>query len=49
VSPALALFQMSTLLTVLLGRAVFREPNFVNRLLGASVMTAGAVLIVVYR
>jgi drug/metabolite transporter (DMT)-like permease len=49
VSPALALFQTSTLLTVLLGRAVFREPNFVNRLLGAIVMTAGAVLIIVFR
>jgi len=49
VSPALALFQTSTLLTVLLGRAVFREPNFVNRLLGAFVMAVGAVLIIVFR
>jgi drug/metabolite transporter (DMT)-like permease len=49
VSPALALFQTSMLLTVLLGRAVFREPNFWERLLGAGVMTIGAVLIVVYR
>lgn len=46
VAAALALFQTSALLTVLLGWKVFRERHFQKRFLGALVMVAGAVLIV---
>lgn len=46
---ALALFQTSTLLTVLLGRHFFDEGHFLERLLGSAVMVAGAVLIIVGR
>jgi len=49
VGPALALFQTSALLSVVLGHAVFREPDLLKRLLGSAVMTAGAVLIVAGR
>ena len=38
---ALALFQTSTLLSVLLGYTVFREKNIVERLIGSLVMVAG--------
>jgi drug/metabolite transporter (DMT)-like permease len=43
---ALALFQTSTLLSVLLGWRVFRERNIAGRLAGSIVMGVGAVLIV---
>ncbi len=46
---ALALFQTSSVVTVFLGRALFREPQFARRLLGALIMTAGAAIIVVAR
>lgn len=46
---ALALFQTSTLLSVLLGYTVFQERHFLKRLAGAFVMAAGAVLIVIAR
>jgi drug/metabolite transporter (DMT)-like permease len=49
VAAALALFQTSTLLTVLLGWRVFGEQNFVKRFLGCLVMVVGAMLIVVSR
>lgn len=49
VAPALALFQTSTILSVLLGWRVFREPDVLRRLAGALVMALGAVLIVVSR
>jgi drug/metabolite transporter (DMT)-like permease len=49
VAPALALFQTSTLLAVMLGRKVFHEPHFARRLLGSAVMVTGAMLIVVSR
>jgi drug/metabolite transporter (DMT)-like permease len=42
---ALALFQTSTLLTVVLGWRVFRERNVAERLLGAAIMGAGATMI----
>lgn len=44
---ALALFQTSTLLSVMLGHRLFQEGHFVERLLGSAVMVAGAVLIIV--
>lgn len=45
---ALALFQVSALISVLLGRKVFGERHFVKRLIGSAVMAAGAALIVIY-
>jgi drug/metabolite transporter (DMT)-like permease len=44
---ALALFQTSTLISVLLGHQLFKERNIAERLIGSMVMIAGAVLIVV--
>ena len=49
VAAALALFQTSTLVSVLLGWRVFREPAIAQRLLAAAVMMSGAILIVVSR
>ncbi len=49
VGPALALFQTSALISVLLGHAMFREPHLAQRLAGSAVMTAGAILIVAGR
>lgn len=43
---ALALFQTSTLLTVLLGHKLFNEGHLVERLTGSLVMIAGALLII---
>lgn len=44
---ALALFQLSTLLSVFLGHHYFQEQHLRRRLLGSAVMVAGAVLIIV--
>lgn len=49
VAAALALFQTSSIVSVLLGHRIFREPHVVRRLLGSLVMVAGAVVIVVGR
>ena len=46
VGSALALFQISTLLMVVLGYKVFRERRIVERLIGSGIMVAGAVLII---
>jgi drug/metabolite transporter (DMT)-like permease len=43
---ALALFQLSALISVLLGYRYFQEPHIRKRLLGAAVMVVGAALIV---
>lgn len=43
---ALALFQLSTLISVVLGNRYFAERNLRRRLCGAAVMVAGAALIV---
>jgi drug/metabolite transporter (DMT)-like permease len=45
---SLALFQMSTLISVFLGYTYFNEKDIRKRLLGSVVMTAGAVMIVVF-
>ncbi len=47
VGPALALFQTSALLSVVLGYKVFHESHVLKRLLGSAVMACGAVLIIV--
>ncbi len=49
VGSALALFQTSAVLSVVLGYRVFRERHFRKRLIGSAVMVAGAVLVVVGR
>lgn len=46
---ALALFQISAVISVVLGRQFFGEGHFRKRLLGSAIMAAGAVLIVVCR
>jgi drug/metabolite transporter (DMT)-like permease len=43
---SLALFQLSTLISVFLGHRYFHERNIGRRLVGSAVMVAGAVLIV---
>ncbi len=45
---SLALFQLSTLLTVYLGHRYFQERNIPRRLLGSLVMVIGAILIVTF-
>ncbi len=42
---SLALFQISTIITVILGHRMFQEGHFLKRLGGAAIMAAGAVLI----
>jgi drug/metabolite transporter (DMT)-like permease len=49
VAAALALFQTSAVVSVLLGHHIFREPHLARRLTGTVVMVAGAVLIVLSR
>lgn len=43
---ALALFQTSALISVVLGHKLFQEGHFTERLIGATVMVIGAVLII---
>ena len=43
---SLALFQLSTLITVYVGHRYFHERNLRRRLLGSLVMVIGAMLIV---
>jgi len=45
---ALALFQLSTIVSVLLGRRYFSEPNVRERLIGSLIMSLGAALIVMF-
>jgi drug/metabolite transporter (DMT)-like permease len=45
---SLALFQMSTLISVFLGHRYFQERNIRKRFFGSMVMVAGAVMIVVF-
>jgi drug/metabolite transporter (DMT)-like permease len=45
---SLALFQLSSLLSVLLGHHFFQEQHLRRRLLGAGIMSAGAALIIVF-
>jgi drug/metabolite transporter (DMT)-like permease len=49
VGPALALFQTSTILTVILGRTVFIEKHFFKRIAGSVVMIAGAIIIIIWK
>lgn len=45
---SLALFQLSTLLSVILGHRYFQEQNIRRRLLGTLIMVGGAVMIVLF-
>ena len=49
VSYALALFQISSIVSVLLGWHIFSERHFAKRLAGSMIMAAGAVLIILGR
>lgn len=49
VASALALFQLSAILSVLLGHRLFAEPHLARRLVGSAIMSLGAVLIVLDR
>lgn len=49
VSYALALFQISALVSVLLGVVFFQETHLWRKLAGAIVMVAGAILIILFR
>jgi drug/metabolite transporter (DMT)-like permease len=49
VGSALALFQTSAVISVVLGYRVFQEHQFRRRLIGSAVMVAGAVLVVLGR
>ena len=46
VSYALALFQLSTILSVFLGANLFKEENFKEKLIGSIIMAIGAVIII---
>ncbi len=45
---SLALFQLSTIVSVLLGHRYFQEKNIRKRLAGSIVMTAGAIMVVAF-
>jgi drug/metabolite transporter (DMT)-like permease len=46
VAYALALFQLSTILSVLLGVNIFREQNLGRKIISSLIMILGAVLII---
>jgi drug/metabolite transporter (DMT)-like permease len=43
---ALALFQLSTIVSVLLGHRIFQEKDIRKKLLGAAIMMIGSVVII---
>jgi drug/metabolite transporter (DMT)-like permease len=48
VSYALALFQLSTLLSVFLGANIFQEKDFTRKIVASLIMVAGAGIIIMY-
>ncbi len=46
VSYALALFQLSTLLSVFLGANIFKEKNLKNKIIGSLIMVIGAIILI---
>ncbi len=48
VSYALALFQLSTLLSVFLGANIFQEKDFTRKIIASLIMVAGAGIIIMY-
>jgi drug/metabolite transporter (DMT)-like permease len=49
VAYALALFQLSALVSVLLGHRFFREEEVLKKSVGATIMVAGSVIIILLR
>lgn len=49
VSYGLALFQLSAILSVILGWKYFNEQNFKKKLVGALIMTVGAMLLIIFK
>ncbi|MGZ3861407.1 MAG: EamA family transporter [Flavisolibacter sp.] len=45
---ALALFQLSTIVSVLLGHRIFREQDIRKKLLGAAIMMVGSIVIILW-
>ena len=48
VSCALALFQLSTLLSVLLGASIFKEKELKEKIIASLIMILGAVVIIIF-
>lgn len=48
VSYALALFQLSAIVSVFLGYKIFSEKNIAKKLFGSVIMVIGAVLIILF-
>lgn len=48
VSYALALFQLSTIVSVFLGANIFKESGLVKKVIGSSIMIAGASIIILF-
>ena len=46
VACALALFQLSTLLSVFLGKNIFNETDFTRKIIGSAIMIIGAVILI---
>jgi drug/metabolite transporter (DMT)-like permease len=46
---ALSLFQLSTIVSVLLGYKIFQETNIRKKLLGSAIMIAGSVIIILLK
>jgi drug/metabolite transporter (DMT)-like permease len=46
---ALALFQLSTIVSVLLGYRIFKEGEIAKKLLGSAIMLVGSVLIILLK
>lgn len=49
VAYALALFQLSIILSVILGHRIFKEGHLIKKLLGAFIMVSGSVLIILLK
>ena len=49
VAYALSLFQLSSILSIILGYKIFKETNIIKKLVGAFIMVVGAVMIIVFK
>ena len=48
VSYALALFQLSAVLNVILGWKIFKEKDLIKKLAGSIIMVTGAIIIIIF-
>jgi drug/metabolite transporter (DMT)-like permease len=46
---ALSLFQLSTIVSVLLGHRIFKEQNIRKKLIGSLIMIAGSIVIILFK